>query len=225
MVKQKSVPLFAARLAFYAAGLVVLAAGIILNTQAGLGVAPVNSLPYLVSELTPLTLGQVTTVFYLVCIVIQCILLRRVPLSALLQLPVSYVFGLLVDQINRLLSVVRPESLIASLFWLAVAILCIALGVVMVVGMKIVPNPPDGLVATIAEVSGKEFGFAKNCFDLTITCLSLLGGLIFARRVIGVGVGTILCALLVGRAAALFRRVLGGLMAKLSRAVPFLKDG
>ena len=165
MVRQP-VPRLLGRLCFYACGLVILCIGIILSTKASLGVAPVNSLPYLSSEISPLTLGQSTTVLYLICIAAQCTLKRKLSLPVLLQLPLSYLFGLMVDFFNRLLDVVQPHSLPASLLWLVVAISCIALGVVMVVGMDLVPNPPDGMVQTISQVSGREFGLVKNIFAI-----------------------------------------------------------
>ena len=215
MVKTHHPLRFLGRFLFYAAGLVILCIGIILNTKTGLGVAPVNSLPYLCSEITPLSLGQTTTILYLICIAVQCILKRKLSLLVLLQFPLSYVFGLLVDFFNSLLDVVHPSSLPAALFWLAVAIACIALGVVMAVGMDLVPNPPDGMVQTLSQALGKEFGLTKNIFDLTMVSLSILGGLIFPHRIIGIGVGTVLSALLVGRLAALFRKLLSGIMSKL----------
>ena len=219
MVRQP-VPRLLGRLCFYACGLVILCIGIILSTKASLGVAPVNSLPYLSSEISPLTLGQSTTVLYLICIAAQCTLKRKLSLPVLLQLPLSYLFGLMVDFFNRLLDVVQPHSLPASLLWLVVAISCIALGVVMVVGMDLVPNPPDGMVQTISQVSGREFGLVKNIFDLSMVVLSLVGGLLFSHQIIGIGPGTVLSALFVGRLAALFRSRLSGWMEFLTASTP-----
>ena len=120
MVKRHAA-LFAGRLLFYLAGQLILCAGIILNTKTGLGVAPINSLPYLVSEITPITLGQATSILYLLCITAQCLIRRRLSLQILLQFPFSYVFGLLIDLFNHLLDVVQPSNLLWALFWLAAA--------------------------------------------------------------------------------------------------------
>jgi uncharacterized membrane protein YczE len=71
------------------------------------------------------------------------------------------------------------------------------------------------MVQALSQTFGKEFGLTKNCFDLTIVALSLLGGLLFSHRIVGVGAGTIVNALLVGRLATLFRKVLGRPMERL----------
>lgn len=219
MVNQRvSLPLLAGRLVFYAAGQLILCIGIILNTKTGLGVAPINSLPYLASETTVLSLGQATTILYLICILAQCLMRRKIKLSILLQLPFSYLFGWLIDVFNELLDVVQPSNLFWALFWLAIAVVCVALGVTMAVSMDLIANPPDGTVQTISEVFHKDFGLSKNMFDLLMVVLSILGGLIFPHRLIGIGAGTIINALLVGRFAGLFRRKLSGVITTLKSA-------
>ena len=222
MVTQRSrLPLLLGRLAFYTAGQLILCIGIILNTKTGLGVAPINSLPYLVSETSSLTLGQATTILYLLCIIAQCLMLRKIRLSVLLQLPFSYVFGLLIDLFDRLLDVVQPHGLLSAATWLAVAVVCVALGVTMAVSMDLVASPPDGTVQTVSQVYRKDFGLSKNLFDILMGSLSILGGLRFPHRLIGIGAGTIVNALLVGRFAGLFRRKLAGVIETLKSAKIF----
>ena len=54
----------------YTLGLSVLALGVAVSVQARLGVSPINSLPYVLSLLTPLNMGRwVTTVFILFILV------------------------------------------------------------------------------------------------------------------------------------------------------------
>jgi uncharacterized membrane protein YczE len=154
---------------------------------------------------------------YTLFVVLQCVLKRRLALMVVLQLPLSYGFGLLVDCFDDLLNVVQPESLAGALFWLGVAAGCTALGIVLVVGMDLAPNPPDGMVQTLSQVLGKEFGLTKNCFDLTIVALAALGGLCFAHALVGIGAGTVINALLVGRLASLFREGLGGGMENIKK--------
>ena len=54
------------RAAFYAAGLVILALGIVLNTKSCLGVSPIISGAYCVSELSGLSFGDMTFALYAV---------------------------------------------------------------------------------------------------------------------------------------------------------------
>ena len=52
------------RLFFYVMSLLILALGITLNTKTGLGVSPIISVSYNISELFQLNFGNVTFVYY-----------------------------------------------------------------------------------------------------------------------------------------------------------------
>lgn len=79
-------------------GLLITAFGIAFSIQAGLGTSPISSLPYVVSLLTPLSVGTATICLHGVLILLQLLILRRRydPVQ-LLQLPVALVFGYLTD--------------------------------------------------------------------------------------------------------------------------------
>ena len=76
----------------------------------------------------------------------------------------------------------------------------------MTLNMRIVPNPADGMIQVLSDASGKPIGFAKNCFDLFNVCMNLILGMVFSGGIVGVGPGTIVAALGVGRVIALFNR-------------------
>lgn len=197
----------AGRYLICAAGFVVLCFGIVLNTKTGLGVAPINSVPYFISEISPLTLGQVTMIMYLIFIAAQCVMRRKVEIRFLLQLPVSVLFGQLVDIFNHLLNFYAQNWPEALLLLLAANVFT-ALGIVMVVGMNLVANAPDGFVAIAAETFHKPFGLTKNIFDITMAVITTVASLTMTHRLIGIGLGTVVTALLCGRLAALFRKLL-----------------
>ena len=59
------------RILIYIAGLLTLALGIILNTKAGLGVSPIISISYSISEITKTNFGNMTFVLYGVFVLIE----------------------------------------------------------------------------------------------------------------------------------------------------------
>ena len=67
-----------------------------------------------------------------------------------------------------------------------------ALGVVMTVNMKLVPNPADGLAQTVGEVLHRGVGFGKNVIDFTSVGISLVLGLAIAGRLEAIGIGTVI---------------------------------
>lgn len=191
------------RLLIYAAGLIILACGITMNTKTGMGVSPIISVPYSISEIWGLNFGNMTFIVYTIFVIIQAVLMRRITLDLILQLPLSLAF----TRFLNLFDMILPES--GSYIWekllmLAVAISLTGIGIIMSVRTDFVPNPGDGIVNEIAVVIKKSMGFTKNCFDLLNLCISCSVGMIFAGHLIGIGLGTVLTMLLTGRAVALF---------------------
>lgn len=191
------------RLLIYAAGLIILACGITMNTKTGMGVSPIISVPYSISEIWGLNFGNMTFIVYMIFVIIQAVLMRRITLNLILQLPLSLVF----TRFLNLFDMILPES--GSYIWekllmLAVAISLTGIGIIMSVRTDFVPNPADGIVNEISVVIKKSMGFTKNCFDLTNLCISCSVGMLFAGHLIGIGLGTVLTMLLTGRAVALF---------------------
>ena len=87
---------------------------------------------------------------------------------------------------------------------LLTAIILTGIGAAMSLNMRIIPNPWDGIVQAIADCIHKSTGFAKNCFDLVNITFAVAVSLIFAGELRGVGIGTVLAVIGVGRAIAVF---------------------
>lgn len=64
------------------------------------------------------------------------------------------------------------------------------------------------IVQAISDQTGKSLGLTKNLFDVGCILCSVAIGLIFAGRLVGIGIGTLLAVLGVGRAVALFNLLL-----------------
>ena len=62
------------RIFFYLLSLVILALGITLNTKTGLGVSPIISVSYSVSQVLGLNFGNVTFVWYTIFVLAQLVI-------------------------------------------------------------------------------------------------------------------------------------------------------
>ena len=200
------------RVLFYLSGLLILALGIILNTKSGLGVSPIISVSYSISTIWNMNFGNMTFVLYAVFVLIEIILhtIRRkeypFPLILgmdLLQLPLSLVFTRFMNLFSTWIPA-PSQGFLSKLIVLLIGITCTGIGAAMSLDMRIIPNPGDGIVQAIADCIHKPVGFTKNCFDLLNICITISVSLIFAQKLIGVGLGTVLSVLGVGRVIALF---------------------
>ena len=138
------------RIGIYFLGLVILCLGVVLNTKTNLGVAAINGIPYVLANTTSISLGTAVLMMYCLFIGIQWFIKKRIDLMTLLQLPISYFFGRMVDVVNLYVLQFEAGSFIEGIVMLAAAIALVALGTTLVVTMNLVPNAPDGLVQTIA---------------------------------------------------------------------------
>lgn len=91
-----------------------------------------------------------------------------------------------------------------DLLQLVVAIILTGVGAAMTVDMQLVPNPGDCIVHSLAQRFGKELGLCKNLFDVGCVAISLVLGLAFGDPLLGIGLGTILSMMGVGRSIAVF---------------------
>lgn len=187
-------------------GMNVLAIGIILNTKSLLGVGSINTLPYSLSVIFHLSLGTMTTFIYILFIIIQFILLKRIDIQVVMQLPFSFVFGFLIDFFNLFFNFKSP-SIYLQFVLLTFAIILTALGAFLMIKGNIVLNPADGIVHTISQVTQKDFGFVKNAFDIISILLTSFICLITKGYIIGIGIGTILSAIFIGRCITFYQNI------------------
>ena len=219
------------RWVLYLAGMVILAIGLTLNTKTGLGVSAILSVSFAISEIWTLNFGNIALVVYVLFVVIQMVLhglcpktragrrLGTVLLLDALQFPLSLGFTRVINLVSALVPVLSEAyagrflgSFVGRVLFLLLAVVLTGIGAAMTLNMRIVPNPADGIVQTLAEATGKTVGFAKNWFDLLNVCINLILGFVFAGGIVGVGLGTVVAALGTGRVIALVNRICGSKM-------------
>ena len=160
------------RLAVYLAGLVVLALGITLNVKTGLGVSPLVSTAHVAALAIPAPIGDTTFVLYSSFVVVQIVMHvlmycrnRDLPIAStiakdILQLPLSMAFTRLMNVFEAAMPMMTDlvqgsffASMAGRLLVLLAAIVCTGVGAAASLDMRLIPNPGDGIVQTIADVS------------------------------------------------------------------------
>ena len=193
----------------YCIGLVILALGIILNTKTGLGVSPIISIPYSISKIWNINLGNATMCIYILCVAGQAALRgKEFRAFDLLQVPMSIIFSRIINIFNDMI-VINCDNLIMNLLLLAVAIMLTGIGAYITVQMKIVPNAADGFTQALAERTKKGLGLAKNITDISSVIITIIIGLVCAGKVVGIGIGTLVAVIGVGRVIALTNMLFG----------------
>lgn len=198
------------RILVYVVGMFILALGLTLNTKANLGVSPIISVPYSISQITGLNFGDLTFVVYAMFVVVQIIIHIRLKnhkriASDILQLPLSLIFTRLLNIFT--VHIPTSQNLGIRFIILTFAIICTGIGAAMSLSMQIVPNPGDGIVQALAERFDKSVGITKNLFDCLNLSITLCISLFIAHQIVGVRIGTVIAVVGVGRVIALFNHI------------------
>lgn len=182
-----------------AAGLFILAFGIALSSKTGLGVSPSQSVSYILSLITPLSMGTVTMILNLCFFAGQIIILRKAfkPIR-FLQLVVVFIFSYFTDLTLRIVAPLEVTSYWAKLLLSIVSCVVIALGVYLEVKAGLIVMATEGFISALADVIRKDFGITKIILDWSCILVSVIISLISFGGLVGVREGTVIAAFLVG---------------------------
>ena len=134
---------------------------------------------------------------------------KLIYLMDFLQIPLSIVFTRFLNLFSKYIPDVSTDRKSATavfvirLFVLALALVLTGIGAALSLNMRIVPNPGDGIVQAIADCIHKSVGFTKNCVDMICVALTVIICLI-SGKLYGIGIGTIIAMIAVGRIIVLF---------------------
>ncbi|HIR60234.1 MAG TPA: hypothetical protein IAB37_01480 [Candidatus Faecivivens stercoravium] len=193
------------RFLLYLVGLNLIALAVVLNIRYDLGVAAFSSVMYAISEIYSISLGTASIICYLIFVVVQCILSRKITLQYLLEVPLSFAFGLLTDFYDWLIPAFSLALALRVIFF-ALTMFVTAMGVFLCVKTNLVLTPTDGIVKTIADVFLLPFSATKNVFDLSLVAISVLLCLVNHAPFYGIGVGTVLTAVFIGRIIKVYEK-------------------
>lgn len=192
----------------YIIGLFVMALGIVLIKQAGTGVSPVSVIPSALANIfSQFTFGNTTIFFQLFCFVLILLVQRRVDLKTVLIVPLSIVFGYIIDLYMLILSIGGLPLWLRYIFCL-LGIAFTALGIVIIVGANLMLPAPDALMRAISTTFNKPLSKVKFTGDAIWAVLAIVIELIFCGKMLSVWIGTILSVLLTGKLVGVFGKKL-----------------
>ena len=190
------------RIIVFIGSILMTAFGIDMITVASLGTSPISSVPFVISLHTSWTFGQLTFVMNMIFILLQVALLRSQfrPVE-FLQIAITFIFSAAIDFFMHAMTGLQHLALPLAVPLLVAGCAVLAFGICIEVASQILMVPGDGLVRVLARTGKWQMGSTKVVFDSTLVAAavilsSLYGGL---GTLTGLGVGTLISAMLVGR--------------------------
>ena len=198
---------------FFILGLIINSFGVAFITISTLGTSQISSIPYVLSlKFTNLSFGQTTFIFNMLFILIQLLILKKDfhPIQ-FLQVLANILFSFFIDISMLVLAWLNPQTLPLRILSLLIGCAILAIGISVEVAPDVIKVPGEGIVHAISRVSGIEFGKVKIRFDVTLIIMSTLLSFLFFHKLNGIGLGTIISAVLVGPMISFVNRYLPGI--------------
>lgn len=197
------------RYGLFTAGVAVSAGGIAFITRAALGTSPLSSLPFVLSLITPLSVGVYTFAFNLLFLATEAILRRAFTRMQALQIPFTLLFSCLIDLFMMLIPTQLYGPYPMKVLYLFLGCGLLGLGVTLEVLGDVIMLPGEALVRAISQQGRLPFPRVKVCFDTTLTLIAAIAALLAFGRLNGVKEGTLVAALAVGPLVNIYTRRLG----------------
>ncbi|MGM9681951.1 MAG: DUF6198 family protein [Eubacteriales bacterium] len=198
----------------YVLGLTVLAVGTALMVRANLGVSMVVAPAYLLhlklSQTLPFfSFGMAEYTLQAVILLLMTVVLRKAKLSYLFSFVTAVLYGLLLDGVTALLSLIPSLGTVTEYLLFIPGFLLCSAGVSLLFHTYI---PPEAYELFVKEVSAR-IGMDIHKFKTLYDCISCLVGIVLSFLFFGmwhfegIKIGTVVCALLNGSIIRLFSRL------------------
>ena len=191
--------MLALRLTYLLTGIVIAGVSIAAVAQAGLGISPISTLPFVLSKITDFSFGAMNFAVNLVFVLLQILLLgRRFKLFSLLQIPFVFLFSLSIDAGMWIVAHFPMTTYPVQLTVSVVGCFFMALSIGLMVCSKLLMMPGDGFVLALSTVTGKPYGMLKQANDIISVVLAAILGWVLLGHIEGIREGTVISAFLVG---------------------------
>ena len=138
---------------------------------------------------------------------------KKAVLADVLQLPLSYFFTMLLNLLSAWIP--AAETMAARIAVLLISVILVGTGAALSLDMRLIANPGDGLVQAVSDRTGIDLGLSKNVVDITCVTLTCLLSMTVSHRILGVGVGTLIAMIGIGRVIAFVNKLFGERLALL----------
>ncbi|OZG66463.1 hypothetical protein BHAP_0325 [Bifidobacterium hapali] len=201
-------PYIVKRIICFLAGIAIESFGIALITKSNLGTSPISSLAWVTTLRFPqISFGVTTFVMNVLFVVVELMLLRRdfQPIQYL-QLAVTFWFASTLDVSMNLLVWFSPDTWWEQGIGLLLGCTILALGICMEVAPGLIMVPGEGVVNALVIVTKARFGTLKVCFDVLLIIIAGILSFVFFGGIRGLGIGTIVAAIITGQIVNVINR-------------------
>ncbi|MGM9662141.1 MAG: YitT family protein [Oscillospiraceae bacterium] len=190
-------------------GTLLLPLGTAMMARGDFGLSVVVVPAYLLSQkIGFLTFGMAEYCLQGVLLVLFCLIMGRFRVCYLFSFFAAFLYGVVLDLWIPLIAAIPLNSLGARVLLYVVGMLVNAFAVSFYFRSYFPPQIYELIVKGLSGKFGVEMGKFKVGYDLASCAVGLVLSLLFFGRIVGIGVGSVVCAFLNGRLISFWCRVL-----------------
>lgn len=198
----------------YIVGFLLIATGTSFMTLADFGLSMIASPSYILhlglSDRVPfLSFGVCDYLLQTVIILLMTAILRRFRLTYFFSFVSSVLYGCILDVVLIPFSLLPAESLILRIVYFLLGLACTPAGVALLFRTYITPGAHEMFVKEVSGHFARPIGKVKTAYDCTLCVVSIVLSFCFFGlwHFEGMGVGTIICALVNGVIISMYSRL------------------
>lgn len=189
-------------------GITVLSMGITLMIKSNFGMPPAASLPYILSRVfSGLTFGTWNYLLQMTSIIILVCTTRHIINGYYWSFFLVIGFGYMLDLFNYLFGFLPMGLLLQTVYWV-IGLLALSFGVSILMMSHMPIMPFDTFVRDISRHFKIPLKNVRTCFDLTFVVLALNIAMVFIGNYNGIGLGTLVSAMVTGKLISTFVQLL-----------------
>ena len=189
-------------------GLVCNSLGVSIMVKSGFGISSISSVPYVLSRIWQgLSFGVWNYLFQSALIAVLMLLVRRFKAGYVLSFFLAVCFGYMIDFFDCITAGL-PTGATWHTFYFLVSFCLLAVGICLLFKCGVPILPIDTFTRDITAHFHIPYPVVKTLFDLVCLAVTCALSLLLLQRIVGVGVGTVLCAFVTGKCVSLVGRFL-----------------
>ncbi len=195
---------------------ILLALAVSMVTAANFGVSMIVAPAYILSQkLTFLTFGQSEYVLQSILIIVFCIVMKKIKLVYFSSFLTCLLYGAILDFWRSVIPLFNPQitapgsmAMPVRIALFAFGMLLTAFSVALFFHTYLYPQVYDFFVKGVSRRYNIKLSKFKTCFDFSCLAVASLMTLLFFRKFVGVGVGTLIMTALNGTIIGVFNKFL-----------------
>lgn len=174
-----------------------------LMVKSGMGISAISSVPYSLSLIFDnITLGTWNYIFQGTLIIILVLITKKFKIEYIICFLLAVIFGNMMDFFDFAIIKNLPVNLFLSIIYFLISFILVSVGISLLLKCTMPVLPIDTFTRDLTEYLNKPYQKIKTIFDLSCLTTTIVLTLLFLEGFSGIGVGTVICAIITGKVVA-----------------------